>query len=67
MVADSRMVWVTNLGDVLVGIDPQTNTVLGSLPVTGPGSPNITGLAVGPGAVWLTTSGGTLIRFEPNR
>jgi hypothetical protein len=35
--------------------------------VTGPGSPYITGLAVGPGAVWLTTSGGTLIRFEPNR
>jgi virginiamycin B lyase len=67
MVADSRMVWVTNLGDVLVGIDPQTNTVLGSLPVTSPGSPYITGLAVGPGAVWLTTSGGTLIRFEPNR
>jgi streptogramin lyase len=67
VVADSRAVWVASLGDVLVRIDPQTNTVVQSLPVTGPGSNYITDLAVGPGAVWLTTSGGTLVCFDPNR
>jgi streptogramin lyase len=64
--ADGRTVWVAGLGDTLLRVDPQTNTIVGSLPVTGPGGDYLTGLAVGPGAVWLTTSGGTLICFDPN-
>jgi streptogramin lyase len=64
--ADGDAVWVANLGDVLLRIDPQTNTVLGSLPATGSPGSFITDMAVGAGAVWLTTSGGTLVRFDPN-
>jgi streptogramin lyase len=64
--SDGSAVWVTNLGDTLFRGDPQTNTIVGSLPVTGPGGGSITDLAVGPGAVWLTTSGGTLVRFDPD-
>jgi virginiamycin B lyase len=64
--ADGSVVWVTNLGDTLFRVDPQSNTIIGSLPVTGPAAANITDLAVGPGAVWLTTSDGTLIRFDPD-
>jgi streptogramin lyase len=66
VVTDERAVWVTNLEDTLFRVDPYTNTILGSLPVTGPGGGYITDLAVGPGAVWLTTSGGTLVRFDPD-
>jgi virginiamycin B lyase len=64
--ADERAVWVANLNDVLLRVDPQTNAVLGSLPVTGSGGGYLTGMAVGPGAVWLTTSAGMLVRFDPN-
>jgi streptogramin lyase len=63
---EESAVWVTNLGDTLFRADPQTNTIVGSLPVTGARAANITDLAVGSGAVWLTTSGGTLIRFDPD-
>jgi streptogramin lyase len=66
VVTDERAVWVTNLEDTLFRIDPQTNTVVGGVPVTGPGGSYITDLAVGPGALWLTTSGGTLVRFDPD-
>jgi streptogramin lyase len=64
--ADASVVWVTNLGDTLFRVDPQTNTIVGSLPVTGPGAANVTDLAAGAGAVWLTTSAGTLVRFDPD-
>ena len=63
---DGGAVWVGSLGDVLVRVDPQTNTIVDGLPVTGPGAATITDLAVGSGAVWLTTSDGTLVRFDPD-
>ena len=63
---DGSVVWVANLGDTLFRVDPQSNTVVGSGSVTGPAGSYITDLAVGPGAVWLTTSQGTLVRFDPD-
>jgi streptogramin lyase len=64
--ADGSVVWVANLGDTLFRVDPQSNTIVGSGSVTGPGGGYITDLTVGSGAVWLTTSQGTLVRFDPD-
>jgi streptogramin lyase len=64
--ADGSVIWVTNLGDTLFRVDPHSNTIVGSDSVTGPAAADLTDLAVGPGAVWLTTSHGTLVRFDPD-
>jgi streptogramin lyase len=64
--AAGSVVWVTNLGDTLFRVDPQTNTIVGSVAVTSPSAANVTDLTVGAGAVWVTTSGGTLVRFDPD-
>jgi virginiamycin B lyase len=63
---DGSVVWVANLGDALFRVDSQSNTIVGSGSVTGPGGGYITDLAVGLDAVWLTTSGGSLVRFNPD-
>ena len=65
--ADGSVVWVANLEDTLFRVDSQTNTIVGSGSVTGPDGSYITDLTVGPDAVWLTTSHGTLVRFDPDR
>jgi streptogramin lyase len=64
--ADGSVIWVANLGDTLFRVDPQSNTIVGSGSVTGPAGSYITDLTVGPDAVWLTTSHGTLVRFDPD-
>ena len=64
--ADDGAVWVAGLGDVLVRVDPRSNTVVGSGSVTGPAGSYITDMTVGSDAVWLTTSQGTLVRFDPD-
>ena len=64
--ADGSVVWVANLGDTLFRVDSRSNTIVGSGSVTGPGGGYITGLTVGSDAVWLTTSQGTLVRFDPD-
>jgi streptogramin lyase len=64
--ADGSVIWMANLEDTLFRIDPQSNTILGSGPVIGPDGSYITDLTVGPDAVWLTTSHGTLVRFDPD-
>src|SRR5512132_1492033 len=64
--ADGSVVWVANLGDTLFRVDSRSNTIVGSGSVTGPGGGYITGLTVGSDAVWLSTSQGTLVRFDPD-
>jgi virginiamycin B lyase len=64
--ADGSVVWVANLEDTLFRVDSRSNTIVGSGSVTGSGGGYITGLTVGSGAVWLTTSQGTLVRFDPD-
>jgi virginiamycin B lyase len=64
--ADGSVVWVANLGDTLFRVDSRSNTIVGSGSVTGPSGGHITDLTVGSDAVWLTTSQGTLIRFDPD-
>jgi streptogramin lyase len=64
--ADGSVVWVANLGDTLFRVDSRSNTIVGSGSVTGPAGGYITDLTVGSNAVWLTTSHGTLVRFDPD-
>jgi streptogramin lyase len=66
VVADGSVVWVVNLGDTLFRLDSRSNTIVGSGSVTGPGGGYITDLTVGSDAVWLITSHGTLVRFDPD-
>ena len=64
--ADGSVVWVVNLGDTLFRVDSRSNRIVGSGSVTGPGGGSITDLTVGSDAVWLTTSQGTVVRFDPD-
>jgi DNA-binding SARP family transcriptional activator/streptogramin lyase len=55
---DAQHVWVTQ-GDQLLRIDPATNLVDARLTIGAP-----TGLAVGGGAVWVTTGSKRLVRID---
>jgi virginiamycin B lyase len=63
--ADGSAVWVATIGDTVIRVDQQTNAIVGGLSPTRRGSA-VTGLATSPGAVWLTSDDGTLIRVDPN-
>ena len=56
-------IWVSGFGR-MTRLDPSTNRVVAT--VKTPGTEDYSHVAVGLGAVWVTSDGGTLYRIDPN-
>lgn len=70
---DNAVYWVASAGDRIARVSTKTGVMTASLPLATDASlaaglvpPNPTDVAVGGGSVWISTTGGTVIRLDPN-